>query len=263
MKEHPIIFSSEMVRAILDGRKTQTRRIIKAPKLHPDYGYPHWDDAWIDGGENDQYLHIPFSGDAIDRTTHRAYCQYQVGNRLYIKESHKLTRFNLGGERWVRCEYRYEVNDDKAIREFRWKDIPKAQRNRLRKIRTWGKWRSSRFMYNFLARIFLEITNIRVERVQDISKKDAIAEGLKEFFWDDYSAKLPRVAKDIAKGKRWWNHVIIKRGRKSSVWDCPRKAFRELWNDINAKRGYGWDKNSWVWVIEFKISKDAINGKEN
>lgn len=242
MDEHPILFTTEMVKAILDGRKTQSRRIVKARKLHPDYGEPQWDEAFIDGTPPEPYLHVPFGID-LNRTVHRHYPKYQVGDALWVKEGYQVIT-----DREPSDLCGLYLADDKTF------EIGLTEREFglfSKRKRKYSKT-SGRFMYKSLARIFLEITNIRVERVQDISRDDAIVEGLTEFFWDDECAKIPHIAKDIAKGKRWWNHVIIKRGRKHSVWACPRKAFRELWDDINDKRGFGWDKNPWVWVIEWK-----------
>jgi hypothetical protein len=79
------------------------------------------------------------------------------------------------------------------------------------------------------------VTDIKVERVQDISEEDAKDEGLTEYFWNDSAAQLPHIAKEIKAGTRWWNHVIKKRGRTNSIWDSAIKAYRELWDDINAK----------------------------
>ena len=224
MNQRPIIMSAEGVRAILDGRKTQTRRVIKPqPPNHVTCCKPYctgtkWPLAWYWQDKRQLWNSLkPLK------------CPYgKVGGKLYVRESHKLTKFNRDGERWVRCEYRYEVDGDKATREFRWADIPKPQRNRLRRIRTWDKWRPPRFMYKFLARIWLEITNIRVERVQDIDNdwNDCLKEGVM--------------------------------GKNEACCDCHGLyikvlwRFRELWDSLNAKRGYPWEKNPWVWVIEFK-----------
>ena len=92
MAEHPIIFSTEMVNAILDGRKTQTRRIVKARKLHSDYGEPLWDEAFVDGKPPEPYLHVPFNGGEMGGTVHRHYPKWEVGDTLWVRESILLTR---------------------------------------------------------------------------------------------------------------------------------------------------------------------------
>jgi hypothetical protein len=224
-KEKPILFNSEMVKAILDGRKTQTRRVIKPEPvrvLHED-----------EGG------HIEYKGIQMDFESDLVhYCPYGVvGDRLWVRE------------KWAYADFNNEIviywadGEDEILRQHPFlRDMGPG----------WLTWKPSIHMKKEHCRIWLEITGIKVERVQEISEEDAITEGLTEYFWDEHAAKIPHIAKEINKGKRWWEHVIIKRCRKGSVWDCPRKAFRELWDDINAKRGYGWKVNSLVWVIEFR-----------
>lgn len=90
---------------------------------------------------------------------------------------------------------------------------------------TFARYRHARFMPRWASRILLEITSVRIERVQDISEADAIAEGCG--FVRPYNPA--------------WSDM-----------DMPREDFRELWDSINAKRGFGWDANPWTWVIEFK-----------
>ena len=184
MKEKPVIFSSEMVRAILDGRKTQTRRICKFEAT----------DSW--GIEclvqNGVYFCLM---DRADIPSQRVDCPYgQVGDRLWVKE----TQWRNGG--WVADGPSPLRNDSK---------IP------------------SIFMKKIYARIWLEITSIRVERVQDISETDAIEEGVE-------------------------CRCDVGRSEFDQCFLTFREHFAMLWDSLNAKRGYGLDKNPWVWVIEFK-----------
>lgn len=170
IKEHSIIFQADMVKAILDNRKLQTRRTwgLEVINLHPDSWHVLWNegDLWA------------FSNEAEEEAL-TLKCPYgQVGDRLHLKESCKLTRVEINGEEWVKCEYRFDYRNDGGFRYFKWNDIPQAQRKRLNRIRTWGKWRSGRFMYKFLARILLEITDIRVERLNQITEGDVIKEGV-------------------------------------------------------------------------------------
>jgi hypothetical protein len=94
------------------------------------------------------------------------------------------------------------------------------------------------FMPRWASRILLEVTAVRVECVQDINEEDAIAEGLS----DEYIRKEFPPAECFRK-------------------PTAREAFRTLWDSINAKRGYGWDVNPWVWVIEFKRASSASAGE--
>ena len=184
MKERGIIFTGEMVRAILDGRKTQTRRVVKHI---PDLGSP---DMWCKKIE----IVNQICGDF------KRYCPYgQPGDRLWVRET-----WAPWPELWTRSDIRDQSPLYRAERPFVGNDV---------------KWRPSNHMPRWASRINLEITDVRVERVQDITDEDALEEGVDP---DGY---------------------------------IPRTQFEALWNSIYEKRGHGWDKNPWVWVIEFKVVK--------
>lgn len=206
MTEHPILISTENVRAILDGRKTQTRRIIK-PQPFRDEGEKKW--VYRYPSRNKECLHFHNATEAL-----KDLCPYgKVGDMLWVRESFQIhaNSYSLG----MACG---NYADGK-----RFKVVLNDRENRLLNNRKYPNRKTSgRFMYKSLARIFLEITNIRVERVQDMSCEDIDKEGIK-------TVPIGQHYKQIAK-----------------------EAFKNLWNSLNAKRGYGWDKNSWVWVIEWK-----------
>lgn len=169
MKEHPILFSGPMVQAILEGRKTQTRRVVKQ-----------------------------------DYKPHPGQCTYgEPGDRLWVRENLDMWP---GGP----C---YAV-DGAYVDGFHvdWEWFNNFQRSYCPSI----------FMPRWASRITLEIVNIRVERLQEINNNDAMSEG----------------APDLRTIENNWD---------------MRDCFRELWNSINAKRGYRWDLNPYVWVIEFKV----------
>lgn len=185
MKERPILFSTPMVQAILEGRKTMTRRVVKPQPINSDY--------WT-AQSNAFYPNTNSAEPKILRCPHG-----QVGDRLWCKETYSLTDLGVI----------YKANmDDADMRLF-------GSTNR--------KWKPSIFMPRKFSRITLEITNIRVERLQDITEKDAIKEGVPPF-----SPNGMAVSSTI-----------------------PRKQFCVLWNSINSDRGYSWESNPWVWVIEF------------
>ena len=188
MKERPLICQSESVIGILEGRKTQTRRVVKERVSISDHGMGH----------NPMVLH---KGDWYRPVEWSPYGQ--PGDRLWVRETWAYI-FNSGSEPPTYTTY------------F------KANGNTLPGI---NKWRPSIFMPRWASRITLEIVNIRVERVQDISEEDAKAEGTKGLY-DDWAGP----------GKLTY-----------------RKPYKALWDSINSKRGYGWDVNPWVWVIEFKV----------
>jgi hypothetical protein len=209
MKEHPILFSSEMVNAVLAERKTQTRRVIKPLlRYHPNLGH-----FW----KKDKSLSWMSKTEVAKNLVTR--CPYgQPGDRLWVKETWKAEELVLNGLDGIR--YRADdcfrpIENNQAAAEL-W----------VVAKREGQPWRPSIYMPRWASRITLEIISVRVEKVQEISEKDAEAEGI-------HLLGLPEIER--------YNH--------------PRKhiaAFREIWNLINAKRGYGWDVNPWVWVIDFK-----------
>ena len=208
MKEHPILFSTPMVRAILEGRKTQTRRVIQPQS---DVMYCDFDDmGWelIDGKRENYsaYFKLPeASWIAPDKPTWRR-MKSQFGepcDRLWVRETFAY----CAGDVYVyRSDYLYDVDSESAMTI----NMKTGETMPLR-------WRPSIHMPRKASRLTLEIVNVRVERLQEISEEDAISEGFRN------------LATDTARGD-----------------------FSYLWDHINAKRGFGWDVNPWVWVIEFK-----------
>jgi len=206
MKETGIIMSGNHPKLILDGRKTMTRRVIKPQSDTLQF-------QQIINFENKaiaQFREVRFNN-PIDIA-----CPYgQVGDRLWVRET------------WA-AQFIY---DDYSPR-----DIPKDSvifyktHDRLKleiakEHRDLGKWRPSIHMPRWASRITLEITDIRVERVQEISDKDCITEGCPHAL-----VMLPTVPM-----QEWYKH---------------------LWDSINAKRGYSWEANPWVWIISFNSIED-------
>ena len=189
--EHPILFSGEMVRAIMEGRKTQTRRVIK-PQPNDIRESP-----FVKSGIEDTH------GYEIKR-------KYAPGDKLWVRET--WMPFTENG-----------VRSGMAI--YRATDKPEQDGDRPL------KWRPSIFMPRWASRITLEVVSVRVERVQDISEEDALSEGIS--FWK------PKEMDNRPFEENFWTNY-------------PQFAFQNLWDSINAKRGYGWDANPWVWVIEFR-----------
>lgn len=222
--ERPILFSSEMIRAILDGRKTQTRRVVKPQPLQE---HNLW---WDDDGD-------PGDGSYLGVAVHE--CDEKGGSPEYIP-----CPYGVPGDRlWVRETFQcdpasYERHDTEKV--FYQATMPPGLKH----------LRPSIFMPRWASRITLEVTGVRVERVQEISEKDAVGEGL--YVWqqdeDPDGQYDPRT------------HYGIKIG---DVWETdPRFTFRRLWDSINVKRGFGWDVNPWVWVVEFKRLPDAVVKEE-
>ncbi|MDH0031358.1 MULTISPECIES: hypothetical protein [unclassified Acinetobacter] len=169
MKERPILFSTEMVKALLDGRKTQTRRIVKgfSPEaIHFSVG-------------SDQDANCPFG---------------KIGDQLWVRESFGTKIRNVGGTPHESFAY-IATNSNEPV-----------------------KWKPAIQMSRSACRLVLEITNIRVERLQDISEEAATAEGM--IADDDY---------------------------------CAEEYFSMFWNKRYGWAEKGWNANPWVWVVEFKV----------
>ena len=182
MNEKPILFNGEMVRAILGGRKTQTRRVVKDQGRVPT--------VLQSDGNRLLPKHVP------DWFTD--YCPYGGhGDRLWVRETHWRAEGEGTGGKVRFLQYKATSPDDPPLGD---------------------RWRPSIHMPRWASRITLEVTGVRVERVQDISNEDVHAEGF-------------------------------------APWGDKYLSFADLWDSINANRGYGWDANPWVWVVEFKVSK--------
>lgn len=204
MKERPIIFNTEMVKAVLSGNKTQTRRVIK--------NYDHY--ACLTGDcPHDKQIEC-------DRVMREMSPYGQAGNRLWVRETFyeafKKTEDSSG------CIYLADYGFDIGLVSYE-----EAKHS-------WS-WRPSIHMPRWGSRINLEIINVKVEQIQNISEDDAKAEGVK------WNQKVEHILWD-------WGY---KRGIKLS--NDSLVNFYDLWDSINEKRGYGWSKNPWVWVVEFKV----------
>jgi hypothetical protein len=184
MKERPILFSGPMVRAILAGDKTQTRRVIKPQPVrladNPSWPTHAWGDAegggyWVAWHQNDMT-----ATEAIGE-----YCPYgKPGDFLWVRETHLVT---AGGAVLYKADHPDLIS---------------------------GYCRPSIHMLRQHSRITLEVTSVRVQRLQDISHEDGKAEGFDSL-----------------------------------------DGFALLWDRINAKRGYGWQANPYVWAVEFRAVK--------
>lgn len=186
-KESPILFSAPMVRAILEGRKTVTRRVCKpqpSANAHTTCASGNPMGAWWETGKN--IIRCPYG---------------KPGDRLWVRETHA----DIG----CRLTYRADT-DDGAHCQVK-------------------KWTPAIHMFRRDSRILLEITDVRVERLQDISEDQTLAEGI-------YSD--PAV-----------NGMYTADGDNyTSAADGPVRAFADLWKST----GGDWDANPWVWVVEFK-----------
>lgn len=205
MRELPILFNTPMVQAILDMRKTQTRRIIKPQPV------------WMADPN------IPFkTSDANPKGIIKS--SYQIRDMLYVRET------------W-QSFFPEEVTENHQQGPKSFSGIP-AESAKGHYMYFYYKadgeienalWRPSIHMPKEAARIWLEVTDVRAERVQEITDEDAMAEGIESLYgaWRDY--------------------------KEVGTWHTsPRASFSTLWDSIYQKQGHGWGANPWVWVYEFK-----------
>ena len=228
-KAKPILFNTEMVRAILDGRKTVTRRVIKPqPKSNLCYtfaggscrtwGYPSPSAHEIWGDEYKLPKEI-----TKEELKKRWNPPYHTDDILYVRETwHKYTKRVGKGENCRLQEfygYKASIANSEDANE---------------------PWKPSIHMPKEAARIFLKVTAMRVERLQEMDEDDAFAEGVSP----------------------WNDRCYANNGWKPSLYDpdsggacCPLDAFEDIWNSTIKESDidrYGWDANPWVWGIEFE-----------
>lgn len=215
MKERPILMSAPMVRAILDGSKTQTRRVVKPQPLVTDIK-AEWAGRRPKGDGGGGFAHFPRKGETPSLDYMLFNCPYgQPGDRLWVRE----TFADLRGAGFDRA-FAYLADSSKKGYEDE-----ESKRCRL----DYGvKWKPSIHMPRIASRLTLEITGVRVERLQDISEAHAIAEGI----YQDIGGKYQK-----AKGS-------------GPFCNTARQAFQFLWEDINGAES--WAANPWIWVVEFK-----------
>lgn len=224
MKERPIIMSAESVRAILDGHKTQTRRVMKPQPYEDARQYPFMAEpkscvVWSPRPGNEWFDW----GNGFDLLIYQD-CRYgQPGDRLWIKETWNY--ITLAENEFQPNHPSYRRRPDGVPVFAFWKaDEPEE-----------GRWHSSWFMPRWMSRLTLEITDVRVERLQDITEADAIAEG-----W--YGSGLTDSGRRLMKPLSWFRNT----------WDVMHAKGGSSWNRHRIEAGIPWTKNPWVWAISFK-----------
>lgn len=232
MKERPILFGAPMVRAILAGTKTQTRRLVTTQgwdAIEPHDKYPDEWSPWRDGEEH-----------------HSLTCPYGApGDRLWVREAFARTSdlpgegpvvYREGGERgaWVHdggggrfwMHHGWTVGVTQHSDDGKWFGKP-------------ARWTPGIHMPRWASRLTLEVTGVRVERLQDISEADCLAEGVLELdgMFDD--REYHKRCKELG----------------CAVGDS-KPTFAMLWDSINGKR-CPWAMNPWLWVVEFPQQRKA------
>lgn len=223
MKELPILFSTPMVQAILDNRKTMTRRTAGLEKVNvnPD----NWENYGFGYNPENDKDERRYSYFKLSKSETWMYCKqrYQIGDKLWVKETFVKVEFENGSSAKLYkadCAYPDQV-----------------------------KWKSSLFMPKAAARIWLEVTNVRCDRLQNISKYDAIDEGIEP-------AKFPY---------KKWQYICYECDKKGhsgkignklcedGVYNHAINSFYSLWRSINGLESY--NSNPWVFIYEFKRIK--------
>ena len=231
-KPKPILFNTKMVRAILDGRKTQTRRPVK-DQVDKDgmWGYA---------------ISTPKNSISFRRKGKEWYYKlpYQPEDILYVRETFAVGEVDYGEEPDGRAvPYISQCEGENNIIPKEW-----AIRNDIgiEEVR----WKPSIHMPKKLARIFLKVTDISVERVQEITPLDASKEGVDSILLDSDHPLYHKVYELYGK----WDE------EEQTMYAGNVDVFATVWNEIYKEKGYGWEENPWVWVIEFeRIERDDIN----
>ena len=222
MKEKPILFSAPMVRAILAGTKTQTRRVVKYAITGPNQ--PHGIFDW----HNAKGEWLAAHGGAFDfeKTNAALLCPYgQPGDRLWVRETWRYTASTLEESRAITEDITSGIAVDwRATYIDRCMKELGFSREEAEMADDFETWRPSIHMPRWASRILLEVVSVRVERLNDISEADANAEGCNE----------PARDQDWTQCRRW---------------------YRALWDQINGTGS--WEANPWVWVISFKRIDNA------
>jgi hypothetical protein len=218
LKERPIIFNAHMVRAVLDGTKILTRRQVRSTGLYA-----------IDAAIHGEAVAARELANLATQCPHG-----QPGDRLWVREAWRsaadLDKYSGSQIADLCLDAGYSVpwapiqyEADGARRDWQHTGIPREGGPPQR-----GRYRHARFMPRWASRLILEVTGVRVERLQNISDEDARAEGCDP--WHDLRGVPNVTVGEMAHGYR--------------------RAFRHLWDLINGDGA--WDANPWVWVIEFR-----------
>lgn len=209
----PILFNTDMVRAILDGRKTVTRRVVKRERIEDVLNSPI--------KKNNQ--------DIEDSKFIRCliHSPYEPGDILYIRET-----WGYYGKHWFEADYfMYRADYKQGAKTYEFDghicDLP--------------KWHPSIHMPKEAARIWIKVTDVRVERLQDIREEQIVREGINPPHYHGYRTVLYGV----------W----VEKLKKHIENEDPQFVFSQLWNSTIQKANldrYGWEANPWAWVIEFE-----------
>lgn len=230
MKERPILFNGAMVRAVLNGSKTQTRRML-SPR--------HLELIGLAARAGECYPLESGQQHANSQSYYREFCPFgAVGDRLWVRESFfEHGRYEGGG---YDPEDSYFVSDKQVL-------YPSdgVTRPTQRKREDFWRSRPSIHMPRWASRITLEITGVRVERLQDINHDDSYAEGIHTEVWDQTV-----VARNYRESDAFFQFWSEDMDHYVEMDELYRQSFGSLWQSIYGEES--WQANPWVWVVEFK-----------
>ena len=215
----PVLFNTEMVKAILEGRKTSTRRIIKPqPKQPVPLGFIS------DSTDGKRIGYYGWGQDKYGGIIDIAKPPYRAGDILYVRETWRKKTIDKAGH--IEIQYKADFNEEElACYGKRGGYAP-------------CKWKPSIHMPKVAARIFLKVTDIKVQRLQDITEREVLKEGIKRYH---FNMNMPDAYGD-------------------TLYTDHKLAFKTLWNSTVNKKDidvYGWDADPYVWIIEFqRIEKE-------
>lgn len=230
-KERPILFSAPMVRALLDGRKTQTRRVLRYQYVGTRLLGPEMYEPAVVRRDGEIEAGKPVFGVYDEHGEFGCVCPFRPGDRLWVRETWQYANWTEDGMPFIR----YAADD--AVRFVEngggedivdvWAELSDPANYAIDNTAADRRWRPSIFMPRWASRLTLEITEVRAERLQDISEADAKAEGAAHFLTvrDDDTPPMTATAA---------SHV---------------DAFKWLWLTLHGAEA--WDENPWLWVVTF------------
>jgi len=248
MSDRPILFSGPMVNALLEGRKTQTRRVLnpQPEPLGPEY-------------QCDWRMHkgravFNFTNEQMARGLASSLVPYAVGDRLWVREAWRTpesldhlsptqiaAQCKEAGYHGVWCP-RLTIADDMT---HQW-----SEEDGFRDDEPAGRFRQGMHMPRWASRLTLPVTDVRVQRLQDISEEDAIAEG------------IARTIDSYGNGPSYCDYFLGENSDMAEWFRSPLDSFQSLWDSINAKRDggkYAWEANPWVVAPTFEIVRSNID----
>lgn len=223
MTVKPILFSGPMVRALLEGRKTQTRRVLKSPRDGSGW-YRHPETGAIINSMGGPLPTVPYAPGDLLWVRENAAVRYTSWNKT---DGHRhsvdyAADFDDGGHYIAKTSCGAGIRKGEAPSLF-----PRRSHRRDGRL----QWCPSIHMPRWASRLTLKVTDVRVQRLQDISEEDARAEGVENDSdgWRDYT--MPH----------------------TQCCGSARDSFRTLWNSLNEERGFGWEANPWVVAVSFNV----------